>query len=250
MIFCFTGTGNSLAVARNLASRLGEDIVMINHYTHPEVNAGESARVVWVFPIYSWGVPPVVLDFIDKVKITAGGGVPHFMVCTCGDDVGLAYVMWRRALARRGWRGVSAHSVAMPNTYVLLPGFDVDTAAVVREKLSAMPCRVERVAHAIKCCSNVDDVVKGSMAWIKSKVIYPLFVRFMMSPKPFHALSSCMGCGRCAANCPMGNIKMSSRRPMWNNHCALCLACYHSCPHHAVAYGKRTRDKGRWWNKA
>ena len=49
MIFCFTGTGNSLAVARNLASRLGEDIVMINHYTHPEVNAGESARVVWVF---------------------------------------------------------------------------------------------------------------------------------------------------------------------------------------------------------
>lgn len=66
------------------------------------------------------------------------------------------------------------HSVEMPNTYVLLPGFNTDPDILAQTKLDRMPERVARIAHAIKCSSKIDDIVKGHFAWIKSYLIYPL----------------------------------------------------------------------------
>ena len=35
---------------------------------------------------------------------------------------------------------------------------------------------------------------------------------------------------------------------VWGMDCTSCLACYHVCPQHAVQYGKRTKDKGQYFN--
>lgn len=246
MIFCFSGTGNTKRVAEELSRRLNERMVMIGGCEKAAYRVGCGERVIWMFPVHSWGLPPVVRRFIRDVEVECGEGVRHYMVCTCGDDTGLAHEMWRSELRKRGWRGVAAHSVTMPNTYVLLPGFDVDAPEVEAAKLAAMPERVARVAHAIKCASPIDDVLKGKCAWLKTKVIYPLFVRFLMSPKPLHATEACVGCGLCAKVCPMGNITVRNGVPCWAEECSLCLACYHKCGYRAVRYGSRTDSKGQY----
>jgi len=41
---------------------------------------------------------------------------------------------------------------------------------------------------------------------------------------------------------------MMGRKPVWGMDCTSCLACYHVCPQHAVQYGKRTKDKGQYFN--
>lgn len=46
----------------------------------------------------------------------------------------------------------------------------------------------------------------------------------------------------------VGNIMMMGRKPVWGMDCTSCLACYHVCPQHAVQYGKRTKDKGQYFN--
>lgn len=250
MILCFTGTGNSRLVALELQRHIGGEVVMLcgDLLTNPsgtvlEVPAGEP--VVWVCPVYSWGLPPVVNRFIRRSKIKGAHEAPHFLVCTCGDDVGRADDRWRKLVGRRGWSPRGAFSVTMPNTYVCMSGFDTDTPEVADAKVAAMPERVAGIAPRIMAGFADSDVTRGSWAWMKTWVIYPLFCATCMSPKPFHTTADCISCGLCARSCPTGNIAMADGHPVWGRDCALCLRCYHICPTHAVQYGRETAAKGQ-----
>ena len=261
MIILFSGTGNSRMVARELQGHIGGDIfelegealtgsaaqtLTLAGFETPDGSAPAQVEdVVWVFPVYSWGIPPVVERFMRRVKIKGAYQARHFMVCTCGDDVGRTHRQWRTVIGRRGWHPRAAYSVEMPNTYVLMKGFDVDSAEVESRKLAAMPARVRDIAEAMKRGSDRDDVVQGAGAFIKSVVIYPVFKRLCMSPKGFHATDACTSCGLCSRSCPMDNITMADGRPQWGSGCALCLRCYHICPSHAVAYDHATDGKSQ-----
>lgn len=252
MIICFSGTGNSAYVASTLASLLErERVVMLagDALLRGAISdASADSRVVWVFPVYSWGVPPVIIDWIEKFAPADFAEKIHYCVLTCGDDVGKTPRQWRSIMHRRGWHnGSSVWSVIMPNNYVLMKGFDVDKLQLQQAKLDAALPRIRSVAEAIdEGRTDVTDVVKGSFAWFKSGVIRPWFNRYAMSVAPFHATGSCVGCGQCALGCPDCNITMVDHRPQWGSRCALCLHCYHVCPVHAVEYGCATADKGQY----
>lgn len=245
MVIYFSGTGNSRKVAAMLC---GADERMINvaEFKAETLDTDGEERIIWVFPVYAWGVPAIVRSMIGSVRLTSDG-VPQFMVCTCGDDIGLTHMQWRRLIRRRGWRGVATFSVQMPNTYVTLPGFDTDRSEVVAEKLSRLPERIEDISRAIRHHARIDDVTPGIVPGIKSRILRPLFNAFLMSPRPFRSTSDCIGCGKCVKACPVGNIILApDGNPVWGKNCQMCLACYHVCPSHAVAYGWLTKNKGQY----
>lgn len=259
MIICFSGTGNSAAVARELSARLGgkagrvvtlEGELLTSPQTARLELAGADEPVIWCFPIHAWAPPKMVEQFLRRVRIKGcGERTPHYMVCTCGDDVGIAHRRWARMVGRRGWSPRAAWSVEMPNTYVCLPGFDTDAPEVERRKLAAMPERVGEIARLIAGgrCGDLDDVVAGRMAWSKTEILRPLFRAFCMSPRPFVCdPAKCVTCGLCARQCPVGNIEMSGGHPRWGNRCTMCLRCLHCCPVSAIDYGAETRQKGRY----
>lgn len=253
MILYFSGTGNSRWVALRLASLLGDKAFDITaklpkHIAVEQMNV--STNLIWVFPIHSWGLPLVVKRFIKEWEGAIAQDSQHYMVCTCGDDIGLAHKQWLKTIKNRRWNGGSMFSIQMPNTYTLMKGFDVDNPEIAQQKLAAATARVEYIVQQIKADrlkpTNITDVTKGRCAWIKTRIIYPLFMKFCMSTKPFHATHNCIGCGRCERECPLQNISMIDNRPHWSNDCTMCLRCYHICPQHAVAYGKATRYKGQY----
>ncbi|MDE6487395.1 MAG: EFR1 family ferrodoxin [Muribaculaceae bacterium] len=249
MIIVFSGCGNTAATASRLAAITGDETVRLS----PAVLRAEApvlkatgTRIVWAFPTYSWGVPPVVRRFMRRVRLDGADRLTHLMLTTCGDDIGDCAAMWRADVSARGWEPGRAFSVQMPNTYVTMPGFDVDTPAVAEAKVAAMPARVSEIAAELDR-PGPDLIVRGSWPWVKTRIIYPWFVRMGMSPRPFHATERCTGCGACARRCPMANIALDAdRRPRWSTECAFCLGCYHACPTGSVAYGRATRGKGQW----
>ena len=251
MIIYFSGTGNSRATALELAERLNTGVteltgsLLTSPAEHPLLCDGEEP-IVWVFPVYSWGIPPVVVNFIRNCRIEGAEKSVHHMTITCGDDAGMTASQWRRLMASRGWKAGSATSVIMPNTYVLMKGFDTDPEALRDKKLEEAPAMTARAAERIAEGKTDDMIVRGKFPRFKSRIIYPWFKRYAMSPKPFHALDSCISCGRCAHSCPTDNINMEDGRPKWGDACALCLRCYHICPAHAVAYGKAPDGKGQY----
>ncbi|MBD5188223.1 MAG: 4Fe-4S binding protein [Bacteroidales bacterium] len=229
-IRCFSGMGNSAAVATRLAEKLPEGF----------------ADVVYVCPVYSWGLPPIIVRHLENATDLAGRRV--HLVVTCGDDTGNIDRQWQRLLRERGALAGSIYSVQMPNTYVNLPFMDVDSAAVANEKLARAAGRVDAIATRLASGIIETDIHRGALPGLKSSVIYPLFFADLPRiARKFHSTASCTGCGICVRQCPNSNITLDSdRRPCWGNNCTYCLRCYHVCPTHSVAYGRRTSKKGQY----
>ena len=228
MVHCFSGMGNSAAVANRLELKLPPNF----------------AEDIWVFPVYSWGIPPVVVRHLERLDLQ--GKVCH-MVCTCGDDTGNIDRQWRRLIESRGGEVGSIYSVRMPNTYVCLPFMDVDSREVAERKLSEAAGRVDRIAERLRAGVRETDIRRGGLPGLKSGMIYPWFFRHGMKAAKFHHTASCTACGLCVRQCPNRNItRGADGLPQWGADCAFCLRCYHSCGAHAVAYGQQTRKKGQY----
>ena len=245
MILYFSGTGNTRYAAQELGRLLDDNDVadMASFFSSGKITESAGERVVWCFPVYSWGVPPVVENFIKTVDFPSASQAKHYMLATCGDDAGLTDKQWRKLMQSRAWRDVGAHTIIMPNIYVLMKGFDVDPIEIVDKKLEEAPFAIKRISESI-INGGPDTLIPGAFPGVKSRIIFPWFKKFAMSAKPFHALPGCTGCGLCSRSCPMGNIDMDAEGPRWNDKCAMCLRCYHICPQHVVAYGKSTDGKG------
>lgn len=220
----------------------------------PEAMAGDCVhtlqndeKVGFLFPVYSWAPPKIVIDFILRLKLENYLGQYLFMVCTCGDDAGLTRQIFTAVIESRGWRVDSAFSIRMPNTYICLPGFHVDRPAHRADKLRNAPGRMHKInEQVLKRVSGQYDVQEGKWPWAKTRLIQPLFQRFLIDDRPFYANEKCSGCALCERFCPAGNIRLADDRPVWLHHCTMCLACFHHCPENAIAYGRQTAGKEQY----
>ena len=251
MVYYFTGTGNSGYVAKTLANFLGMTASLISEVKVEDQEAGDE-NILFVFPVYSWGVPPIVENFILKLgsefwENVDSRGLRTDCVMVCGDEVALAPEMFEKILGKFNIRPTGIYSVIMPNNYVLLPGFDVDSKAVEEGKLEHCQPRIMEIAERLARGEKTIDVVRGNLAWLKTKIVYPLFKRWGIFPKKWRYTFSCISCGRCERVCPVANVKMENGHPKWGSRCCSCLACYHICPVHAVEYGKATIKKGQYF---
>ena len=250
MIFYFSGTGNSRWVAQTVATTFSEKIVEIGQAVTSNTTLfalEENERVGFVFPVYSWGVPPIVKQFIQRLAFENYSNQLIYGIFTCGDECGYTNRQFLKLLTSKGWKCHHIYSVQMPNNYIVLPKFDIDDKVLQdRKKKDAIPILNEIIA-AISADKKMDCYIKGSMSFLKSKILYPLFCTFLISSKSFYFTDRCIGCEICAEKCSVGNILIENKRPVWkNDNCTQCLACIHYCPERAIEFGKATINKGRY----
>ncbi len=251
MIFYFSGTGNSLAAAKNIASHHGEALVSMAAAVNSSAkehaySLGDNEIIAFVHPVYAWGPPTIVLEFMKKLKLHNYRGNYVFSVVTCGSNIGNTIKVIGACLGQRGISLDSAFSIKMPNNYIIMG--DVDKKEVVNRKLLAAGEKLQRINETVaRRKKGVFELDKGFLPWLLTGFLNPMFNKAGINTKKFHASENCTGCGTCELVCNCLNIKVEGK-PRWGNRCSQCLACIHYCPAEAVQYGKNTKKKGRYTN--
>lgn len=247
MILYYSGPGNTRYVAREVAKLIGEQQLLFipelaRRQCH-ELTCDDALGIF--FPVYAWAAPRLVTDYIARVAFSRKPSY-IYMVCTAGDEAGLTEQLFRRELRSKGLSLDAAFSVIMPETYINLPGFVLDTDERARRKIADAEPVISEIAAAVAERRRVSHVFRGSCAFLKSRIVNPLFYRFIITDSKFRADESCIGCGRCEHLCPLGNIALSDGRPVWRGNCTNCMACYHGCPEQAIHFGRQTDGKGQY----
>jgi NAD-dependent dihydropyrimidine dehydrogenase PreA subunit/flavodoxin len=247
IIYYFTGTGNSLAVAEGLCRRLGEcELVPVALAARtPGPVFPEADRVGIIAPVYFSGLPSIVAEFSRFLDLSK---VPYtFAVMTLGSSGGTAALhQLDRILAEGpGKRGLDAgFTVKMPGNYILMYG--PRKKELIERTLTDAGLWVEAIATLVQ--GNIHQKPSaGLFGSLIHRMIYPRFIAGVHeADRKFTVDDRCTSCGRCAEVCPVENIRLEEGRPVWLHHCEQCMACIQLCPAEAIQAGKKTEKRGRY----
>ncbi len=244
MIFYFTGSGNSYSIAKSL------------QHDESLVSIGESMRnkqfdfdvdsdcVGFVFPIYYYNLPQVVIDFIEHLTLSSK---PNYIyaVATCGGTTGAAMSKLDQLLQKKKLRLDAHFSVVMPDNYVLM--FKMPSQSKITEMIQSSKPEVDQIKRHIENHEHGDfNEHKGVFPKIVTSLAHPLY-RYGRKTAKFHVLDSCISCTLCEQVCPTKTITMDQGKPKWiTTSCSHCLACIHRCPVEAIQYGNKTGNRGRY----
>lgn len=236
MIYYFSGTGNSRYVAQRFAEALGEPLC--DMAADGSANTG-SETLGFVMPVYFWGIPNIVLDFLKSFRTD---GKPYiYLIFTCGGSTGAAGKMFEKALGRKC---DAQFSVLMPDTWT--PMFDVSDKAKMESILDAAEPVIGSIIDKVKTREKGDfNRHKGFTPL--TPLVYPSYKR--QTTAHFTVSEACIGCGLCEKLCPSGIIRLENGKPLWTaDKCAFCLGCLHRCPEFAIQFGKKTKQHGQFYN--
>jgi len=251
MIFYFSGTGNTLSVAKRIAEATDERLIAIadaikeKKYSY-QIQDGE--RIGFCFPIHGWRPPFIVRDFIKQLHIAGANGHYVYAFATCGDDVGLTFNYLRQDLQIAGLPLDSCFSVIMPESY-MFPLIDViDKPEKAKEKRTEGLKKADKyIPYIINKETGLQLINESHWPRTNSIVIGGYFVKHWVTDSKFSVDADlCARCGKCAKVCPVQNIAApAGELPEWqhNGLCTTCFACYHHCPKHAINFGHRTKGK-------
>ncbi|HYH01908.1 MAG TPA: EFR1 family ferrodoxin, partial [Bacillota bacterium] len=108
-IFYFSATGNSLALARKIGAGLGDaELISIPRVLQEPVTI-DVERVGLVFPVYAWGMPRIVHDFVKRLQIHTNPYI--FAVATCAGVPGGGLKELAKIIRKKG--GVLAAGFAV-----------------------------------------------------------------------------------------------------------------------------------------
>lgn len=249
-IFYFSGTGNSLYIAKRLADQLGEtELVPIAKANQQADITAATETVGFVFPVYFWGLPEIVVNFVQKINLKKASHI--FAVLSCGGVTGYAVNHLEELLkAKSKTLNVGCH-IVMPGNYII-PSYykyayaDQGKRKILFEKANE---KIREIASAIKEQRNMlkkNGVVLNLITRFVNR-LFPVFLGEVHSQdKKYHADDKCNACGTCEKLCPVNNIVLSEGKPHWQHNCQQCMACIQLCPQEAIQYGDQTAHKPRY----
>ena len=234
-IYYFTGTGNSLKIAKDVGSKLGEHELIFIPKLMKEKNkiVIEGDIIGFIFPVYFARPPVFIQEFIEKAEF---GNISYIFTITDGGGLfGKALKIFEKLLIKKGKKLDAGFVIGMPGNH---------------PKIASMQ-RKKPAEHYEQETIKVNGIVKiiSDRKTHKIEANYGLlgsFFSYIAFKKPVEASKAkeldkelyinenCISCGTCERICPVNNIFESKIVPKWQNHCINCLACYHHCPQKAI----------------
>lgn len=243
-IIYFTGTGNSLSIARLLAAKLPQaDVISVNEMLHESIPLIKTDACGFVFPVYCQDMPEIVKRLVKKLKFDRDTYI--FAVATHNGDPGYSHFTLDRLLKKKGQCLKAGFAVLMPGNSI--NPYNMNNETEVGQRLMMAASNVEKISS---CIANRDflpfegsNSIRKRLKGLRNKARFKFKYRVH---KKFWVTTACNLCGICARICPENNITIGSDSVLWGNHCQMCFACIHWCPQQAIQNGANTINRKRY----
>lgn len=245
MIFYFSGTGNSQLVAKRIAKNIDDEIISINECLKKKQKKSfhSESPLIFVAPTYAWRIPRVTEQWILKNQFT--GNRNAYFVLTCGGDCGNAITYAKKLCAKKKMHFCGLVSIVMPENYVAMFATPNEKECnIIIEK--AKPY-IDELSAQIQSGKQLPETSISFKSKVLSGPINQIYYPLLVHDKGFRVSDTCISCGKCAKRCPLGNISMVNKKPIWKGTCTHCMACIGGCPTKAIEYKSKSKGQHRYY---
>lgn len=237
VIYYFTGTGNSLRAAERIAEHIGDTELISMRNKPEEVSAAECDVIGFVYPVYHWTMPEPVVNFVEKLQVNKNAYI--FVIAMPSFVMGYACELLEQMMQEKGAAvayGAKVNGVA--NYAIVYPPMPSPKRVVPKteRKLTKIADDIAQMKHCKIPKANTIVRKKYPKMMPKYKALQAY------ADYPFTISDTCVGCGLCAKVCPCSNIVIQDKKPVFQHHCANCMACVCYCPNRAIGYSISEND--------
>ena len=240
VVLYFTGTGNCLYVARQLAGKEGE-ILSIPQLMRKKQFEIEADEIGLVYPIYGHMPPYMVREFIKKAQLKAEY---KFAVLTYGMRKCNAVEIWDGISRKAGNVFDYIGTIVMVDNW--LPNFDMNEQMKIDKHIP------ENLAKITSDLSNrrrwhepvTQEEREQHEGFMSLSGLDPEVGFLMKADRSFRVTDDRIHCGICTYVCPRGNYQLTGQGVKMQGDCEFCFACIQNCPQRAIQFKKN--EDGTW----
>jgi len=248
-IYYFSATGNSLALSKKLANLLGEtELISIPKIIDKNIETN-SQKIGFVFPIYGWGLPRIVTDFIKNLKIKNSKYI--FALASCGGTPSKTLLELNKILREKGLKLDAGFVIREENNLSMK---DSPIIKFVRKLSGKKTPKLfnERIDEIIEIIKNNKKNKLEKNNFLTNFIGGKLHNFFIKASKTndniFCINENCTLCGTCKKLCPRNNIIINDNKIIWQHNCEFCLACINWCPNKAIKFKGEEAEMKRYHN--
>lgn len=243
VIYYFSGSGNSLAVAKHLAEEIKEtEVIHIRELKDKGKIDNKYERVGFIFPVYNVHMPLMVKEIISEVRFSSNQYI--FGVITHAGSRGMALEELRNIVKLQGGVLSGEFRVRMPGSYIAEYGafpMSICNYLYKREKN-----KVKEIALKILNAEETNITNANLLSKLFDNVAQEKLKKTRTMDEGFKVKDCCTSCGICSSICPADNIRLVNSKPTWNNRCEQCMACIQWCPVKAIEYLDKTKNRKQY----
>lgn len=245
LIFYFTGTGNSLSLAKKLAENIGDTaIYSIKKNSKFTDNLSNYDKIGFVFPVYYYHVPPIFERFVKTLTFNKSQYI--FCVAAFAGVLGFAQEQMENLIDGHGGKVCGQFAVRMPGNAIT--GYGAFPQILQNMLLKSSNKKVKNVAKSV--IQNQTVRMKAPNTIIKrfKESTLNSISKFGENAANFNCNDQCTLCGKCVKVCPLNNIEIENNKVKWGKSCEQCMACIQWCPNSAINYADKTAKRKRYRN--